>query len=901
MDFPAHPGCRRCPLYEQARCIGMPTRLADNSFVKGEKALLIVGQAPGYQEDRTGRCFVGPTGKLLHALLDKAEIPNYADIYLTNACRCYPPGNDVTLGQVNACSIHLHEDIKALQAAYPFVMLLLTGAPAAKGVLAMSLTKAINSQGRTVVPHVPTRYAKGHTPPGPLPVYSTYHPMYLLRREPSKVYAVRDHLFLMRDHLEHPDEQHSPLPEAPPYTVAEAPPDPFPDLIALDIETYGALAGREQTVFHPEKSVAVDGCPREDLIQTAAVAWRSDEQEHVTVFNFQDPDHRAVLRQWLGSARTILGQNLVFDLSYLLFVDDELSQKLFHGSGIRLEDVILWNFLHSENRPERGLKPLAKLFALADYGSQPFESSGPTDPQLLTYNALDALVTLRARDLLLTAIARDYGPTSTKLSEVCRSHMSNLLWVALHMTLAGVAVDLPTLSRRNDRCLRAVGLIADKLKADPWYPVIVHGAGSRTSLQELVDLAAEDAHLTVPWDDRLLLTDKTKRISSKESNITLFLDTLPNDHSLVRPLRLLLKYREYAKLQNTYAGPILNDPIKGAVRSDGDVGLAYPTWYICPSKHDYSDEKEGGTVQGRITCKKPALQTAPKVIKRAVRSRFPGGTLWMADLSQIELRVAALLSGDPVMLQEYADRVDRHAATGSMIWDVIHASREGGLGGFWSLDKGDSIRKLFRQMGKTTNFLVVYEGQARKLHQTITTDIGKKLLAMGLPIPTEQDCQGIIDFHDSKYRRLREWQGELVEEAIARGFLELTTGWSRQYIGGRARIAGKDKSKVLDQPVQTIAAQLMQDAQAGILDRIRGTGILMGLQIYDSVFLDCPDGARDLGREILAETLPHPPLLSILEHELGRTVPLEYDIEEHSFGSAPEVAKAVKKEISDEP
>src|SRR5947209_5798825 len=54
--------------------------------------LLLVGEAPGRQEDKQGRPFVGPAGKMLDELLDKAGLAR-GDVYLTNIIKCHPPKN----------------------------------------------------------------------------------------------------------------------------------------------------------------------------------------------------------------------------------------------------------------------------------------------------------------------------------------------------------------------------------------------------------------------------------------------------------------------------------------------------------------------------------------------------------------------------------------------------------------------------------------------------------------------------------------------------------------------------------------------------------------------------------------------------------------------------------------
>jgi len=100
--------CPKCRLAE--------TRL---NAVPGEGSIsariMFIGEAPGENEDKTGRPFVGQAGKFLNGLLEKAGIPR-EDVFISNIVKCRPPGNRVPLpDEVEACSDYLMAQIAIIE------------------------------------------------------------------------------------------------------------------------------------------------------------------------------------------------------------------------------------------------------------------------------------------------------------------------------------------------------------------------------------------------------------------------------------------------------------------------------------------------------------------------------------------------------------------------------------------------------------------------------------------------------------------------------------------------------------------------------------------------------------------------------------------------------------------
>ncbi len=126
--------------------------------------LMVVGEAPGAQEDKTGKAFVGPAGKLLDLLLATVDLSRQNSVYICNVLKCRPPGNRNPLPEeILACTPFLKRQIqlvcpRAILAVGSFAAHFLTERSSALGKLRGEI---YSYQG--------------------VPVVVTYHPAALLR------------------------------------------------------------------------------------------------------------------------------------------------------------------------------------------------------------------------------------------------------------------------------------------------------------------------------------------------------------------------------------------------------------------------------------------------------------------------------------------------------------------------------------------------------------------------------------------------------------------------------------------------------------------------------------------------------------------------------------------------
>ena len=100
--------CTDCPL-SQGRTHAVP---GEGS---GKAGVMLIGEAPGYNEDQQGRPFVGPAGQFLDQLLQAAGLRR-EDVYITNMVKCRPPNNrDPFPGEIQACKKYLDRQVELLK------------------------------------------------------------------------------------------------------------------------------------------------------------------------------------------------------------------------------------------------------------------------------------------------------------------------------------------------------------------------------------------------------------------------------------------------------------------------------------------------------------------------------------------------------------------------------------------------------------------------------------------------------------------------------------------------------------------------------------------------------------------------------------------------------------------
>jgi len=167
--------CKKCILHKER----LNTVFGDGS----EKAnIMIIGEAPGRDEDKTGKPFVGRAGKLLTEIFKSIGIQR-SDVYITNTVKCRPPDNrNPKKEEVDSCSNYLDQQIEFINPG----LIILLGKVAADRLLNLDLPMSELRQK--------TFYYKTSK----IPILVFYHPAYLLR-SPSEKYKVWEDLNYLKE------------------------------------------------------------------------------------------------------------------------------------------------------------------------------------------------------------------------------------------------------------------------------------------------------------------------------------------------------------------------------------------------------------------------------------------------------------------------------------------------------------------------------------------------------------------------------------------------------------------------------------------------------------------------------------------------------------------------------
>ena len=165
------PKCGACGLYKTCNSPKMPV------VGKGKKRILVIGEAPGAEEDKQNAPFVGASGKRLKKELRSLGIDLLQDCWVTNALICRPPKNETpTSDQLLYCKPNLRIAIET----YDPIAVVTLGAPATKSILEMVWKEDVGGVARWAGQRIPC-------PKPNLWICPTFHPSYVERSDDRAV------------------------------------------------------------------------------------------------------------------------------------------------------------------------------------------------------------------------------------------------------------------------------------------------------------------------------------------------------------------------------------------------------------------------------------------------------------------------------------------------------------------------------------------------------------------------------------------------------------------------------------------------------------------------------------------------------------------------------------------
>jgi DNA polymerase I len=305
--------------------------------------------------------------------------------------------------------------------------------------------------------------------------------------------------------------------------------------------------------------------------------------------------------------------------------------------------------------------------------------------------------------------------------------------------------------------------------------------------------------------------------STKESE----LEKLKGEHAIIDDI---LRYRELQKLVSTYI-----DTLPTLIKDDGKIHTTF---------------LQSGTVTGRMGSKDPNIQNIPVKSEEglAIRKAFtasPGYTLVAIDYSQIELRIAAILSEDKNLVEIFKKGEDVHTGVAKRVFGVAD----------------DEVTPAMRRKAKVINFGILYGMGVNALKANLGEDT------------TREDAQAFLNAYFQTFTRLAEYLEDTKTTARKLGYTETLFGRRRHFAGIASSvpfIRASAERMAINAPIQGTAADIVRVAMVQIAEEIKkkklGDDVRMLLQIHDELVFEIKEG--EVEKYI-------PTLLSIMEGTLN--------------------------------
>ena len=291
--------------------------------------------------------------------------------------------------------------------------------------------------------------------------------------------------------------------------------------------------------------------------------------------------------------------------------------------------------------------------------------------------------------------------------------------------------------------------------------------------------------------------------------------------------RLVLEYRQLSKLKSTYVD-------------------ALPALLSSASGRLHTTFGQTGTATGRLSSANPNLQNIPirTELGREIRAAFtaePGHVLLAADYSQIELRLLAHFSKDPLLVEAYRRGDDIHTLTASQVFGVPPLM----------------VTPDHRRQAKVVNFGIVYGLSAFGLSQNLGIEPG--------------EAKQFINAYFDKYKGVRAFIDRTLEEARREQKVRTMFGRVRpipDINSKNANLRGFAERTAVNTPLQGTAADLIKMAMIRIDAALRERDLQsrMTLQVHDELVFEVPEREIEVMRTLVREQMEnvHPLTVPLL-------------------------------------
>ncbi len=519
-----------------------------------------------------------------------------------------------------------------------------------------------------------------------------------------------------------------------------------------------------------------------------------------------------LMRLFQDSGVKIILHNAKFDLKVLASQIKKNKFEMHKPFSFNIADTMVLAWIQNPERLGKNAYSLERL-SETQLGLQGIEfdelvQKGQTFADVplenaYKYAAEDADFTLQLYEKLISSVSQN--------AELYELEMK-ILPLLTQMELNGIHLDSEKLIKYNEELTKNLALVEQNI-----YKEVGH----------TFNIASPKQLQTVLFEERKLKPGKkTKTGYSTDTSVLeelAILDPVP---------RMILEYRELAKLQSTYVQTL-------------------PTLVDSESRI-HTDFVQTGTATGRLSCREPNLQNIPvkNEAGRRIRSAFTapqGKILISADYAQIELVVLAHLSNDKNMSKSFIEGTDVHKATAALIYGV----------------KPEDVTPEMRRTAKTINFGVIYGMSAFRLAQ----DLGI----------SRTQAASFIENYFKMYAEVNNFIQNTINFAEENGYDQTILGRRRPIlnINSKNKIEKSAAERVaVNTPVQGSAADIVKTAMLNVSNALKESKspVKLLLQVHDELIFECPDDASIIEKSIAL-------IKDKMENAVKLNVPLRVSIE----------------------
>jgi len=678
--------------------------------------IMIVGEAPGVDEERAGRPFVGASGHELDRLLHEAGLLR-SECFITNVCRARPFQNDIShfisrkraapaADWTNVDGMWLHPHVaaglaalqKEIELCQPTVIIALGNL----SLWALTSKWGITDWRGSILPCTRTPAAY---------VIPTYHPAAILRQWSWRPYVISDLKrvkSLCTDGVVWPNYRFIIAPQFQQVAgwlyLAKTNLDREPVHIACDIETRAGHIACLGLATNAEHAICIPF-----MCTERAEGYWSENEEFLIV---------KALRDVLTHPNALIsGQNFIYDAQYIY-------RHLGFRPRLGLDTMVTHHVCFPGT--EKSLGVLSSLYCRVHvYWKDEGKEWGPRQDEkiLWNYNCIDAVRTWEIAETLPAVVE------SLELHNPC-IFQHRMWWHAFDTMNTGVRMD--TAAKKS----LSTELLLETTAREEWLTSVLEQPINVKSPKQMKELFYDD------FRQRPILDRKTGKPTTNEEALR----KIARREPLLRPLiRRILEIRSLGVFRSTF--------VEGRLDVDGRMRCSYnvagtETFRFSSSENAFGsgmnlqNVPKGGEVDDAID----AL-SLPNVRKLFLPD--PGYEMFDMDLSAADLRVVVWEADEPEMKAMFAAGLDPYTEIAK---EFYHDP---------TITKSDPRRQQFKSFAHGTNYLGTARGLATRL---------------GLGV---QEAERTQRWYFGRFRRIEQWQNNLKTNLAAKRYVRNAFGYRR--------------------------------------------------------------------------------------------------------------------------